>query len=186
MNLFLLGIALFIGIHLVPVVPPLRSALMKTLGEMPYKGLFTLLAVAGLVLIVMGWSDASTAPVYEPPAWGRHLAFSLVPIAFILFAAANMPGHIRYRLKHPMLIGTVLWACAHLSANGDERSVTLFGAFAIWAIIDLISEIARGRTLIGAKAPRVSMDIAAVVGGLLVAGAIMHFHGKLFGMPLIG
>lgn len=186
MTLLIIGLVLFLGIHSLPIVPPLRNGLFNRLGEKGYKTVFSLVALAGLVLIVFGWKQAPYEVVYDPPAWGRHLAMSLVPLAFILLAAANMPGYIRYKLKHPMLIGTLLWAIAHLAANGDRRSIILFGAFAVYAVVDFISESARGRTLIGHKPPRAAMDAAAVAGGIVLAAVVMYFHGSLFGVPIMG
>ena len=185
MAILVAGLVVFLGVHLLPKFVSLRAALVGKLGEIPYKTVFSLASFAGLGLIVWGWPQAPYVDVYQPPAWGRHLAMLLVPIALILLGAANMPGHIRYRLKHPMMIGTLLWAVAHLSANGDLRSLLLFGSFGVFAIVDIVSETARGRTLVGSKPPRVAMDAAAVVGGLVLTGVLVHFHGRLFGMPLI-
>jgi len=184
MNVLVLGLLLFFAMHLVPTVPALRAGLVARLGENGYKLAFSLASLAGLVLIVVGWQRAPYEPVYAPPAWGRHLAMVLVPVALVLLAAANMPGHIRYRLKHPMLIGVLLWAFAHLAANGDLRSIVLFGAFAAYALVDMLSEIARGKTLVGPKPPRAAMDAAALAGGLAVAALLAYFHGALFGVPL--
>jgi len=184
MNILITGMILFLGIHLLPTLNPLRQLVLNKFSEKAYKGLFTLISVLGLILIIYGFSSAEFIHVYTPPVWGRHLAFTLVPIALILFAAANMPGHIRKTLKHPMLIGTLLWSVAHLSANGDRRTLILFGGFALWALIDLISVSIRRKTLGGGKPIHIKYDLMAVGGGILVAGVIFYFHGLLFGMPL--
>ena len=42
------GVALFVGVHLVPMVPEWRSALVGRLGEAGYKAGFSVLALAGL------------------------------------------------------------------------------------------------------------------------------------------
>ena len=52
------GLVLFLGIHLVPAIPPLRTALVGRLGELRYKGAFTLVSALGLVLIVAGYAFA--------------------------------------------------------------------------------------------------------------------------------
>lgn len=185
MTLLVAGLVLFFAVHLIPSFAPLRAALVGGLGEKPYRGLFSAVSLASLALIVWGFSRAPFEPIYAPPLWGRHAAMTVVPIALVLFAAANMPTHIRALVRHPMLLGLLLWAIAHLFANGELRSVVLFGAFALFAVVETVSAVARGKVFPAEPAPRFTMDAAAVVGGLLVAGLLMRFHGALFGMPVM-
>lgn len=185
MVLLVLGLALFVVLHLIPSIPPLRAALVARMGEMPYRGVFALIALASLVMVVGGFAAAPYEPVYSPPVWGRHAALTLVPLALVLFAAANMPTHIRAFVRHPMLLGLLLWALAHLAANGDLRSVTLFGTFAGFAVGAAVSAAARGKRPATDKAPRIAMDGVALVSGLAVAVLVAYFHGALFGMPII-
>ena len=102
-----------------------------------------------------------------------------MPVSAVLFVAANMPTHIRAVLRHPMLLGLLVWALAHLAANGDLASVVLFGGFAAFTVLAPLSLAVRGKHPPTVKAPRQAMGAAAVVGGL-----VMHFHGVLFGMPV--
>ena len=184
MTLLVAGLVLFIAVHLIPSVVPLRAALIARLGPGPYRGLFSLVAAAGLVLIVWGFARAPFEPLYAAPAWGRQVAMFAVPVALVLFAAANMPTHIRAVLRHPMLLGLLLWAIAHLLSNGDLRSVVLFGGFAGFAALDLVSAMARDQRLSTDKAPRLAMDAAAIVSGLAAAGLLAVFHATLFGVPV--
>ena len=114
------------------------------MGEGPYRGVFAFVALASLVMVVWGYSGAPFEPVYSPPSWGRHAAMGLVPVALVLFAAANMPTHIRAVVQHPMLLGLLVWALAHLAANGDLRSVALFGTFAGFAVVAAVSAVRAG------------------------------------------
>lgn len=184
MTLLAAGLALFVALHLIPSVPPLRAALVARMGEMPYRGAFSLAALASLAMVVWGFPDAPFDPVYTPPAWGRHAAMGLTPVAFVLFAAANMPTHIRRVVRHPMLLGLLLWALAHLAANGDLRSATLFGTFAGFAVVTAVSAVARGKRPPADQTPRLALDAAALVSGLVVAGLLAYFHAALFGMPV--
>ena len=185
MILLIAGLALFIAVHLIPSVVPLRTALIARVGAGAYRGLFSLVAVAGLVLVVWGFAQAPFVPLYTAPGWGRQVATFAVPVSLVLLAAANMPTHIRALLKHPMLLGVLLWATAHLLSNGDLRSVVLFGGFAGYAVIDLISVQARGKRPSTEQAPRLAMDAAAIVAGLVAAGLLTYFHAPLFGVPAI-
>ena len=184
MTLLVAGLVLFIAVHLIPSVVPLRAALIARLGPGPYRGLFSLIAAAGLVFIVWGFARAPFEPLYAAPAWGRQVAMFAVPVALVLFAAANMPTHIRAVLRHPMLLGLLLWAIAHLLSNGDLRSVVLFGGFAGFAVLDLVSAMARDQRLSTDKAPRLAMDAVAIVSGLAAAGLLAVFHAALFGVPV--
>ena len=179
------GLVLFIAVHLIPTVVPLRGALIARLGAGAYRGVFSLVALAGLVLIVWGFARAPFEPLYTPPGWGRSLALFAVPVSLVLLAAANMPTHIRAVLRHPMLLGVLLWGIAHLLSNGDLRSVALFGGFAGYAVIDLVSVAARGKRPSTEKPPRLAMDGVAIIAGLVAAGLLTYFHATLFGMPAI-
>ncbi len=185
MTLLVAGLALFIILHLIPSVPPLRARLVAGMGEKRYRGAFSALAFAGLALIVWGYAAAPFEPVYSPPDWGRQAAMWLAPAAFVLFAAANMPTHIRSLVQHPMLLGLLLWALAHLAANGDLRSLLLFGGLAGFSVVMAVSAVARGKRPAADKAPRLAMDAAALASGLVVAALFAYFHAALFGVPVL-
>ena len=104
-------------------------------------------------------------------------------VAFILFAAANMRGHLRRTLRHPMLLGTLLWSGVHLAANGDRAGTLLFGAFFAWAAVDLVSAVARGA--VASFEPEARFDVMAIVGGAVVAVAVAALHRVLFGVPVV-
>lgn len=185
MTVLITGLTLFVALHLIPSVPPLRTGLVASLGETKYRAIFAALSFAGLALIIWGFSKAEFQPVYQPLTWGRSLAFGLVPIAVILFAAANMPTHIRAFVRHPMLAGLFLWAVAHLAANGDLRSILLFGALGAYSVVATISVVMRSKQSSQEKTPRWIMDVVATASGIVVAGLLAKFHGALFGMPLM-
>ena len=185
MTLLVTGLVLFIGVHLIPCVVPLRAALVARLGPGRYRALFSLVALAGLVLVVLGFGRAPVEPLYAAPGWGRQMSMFAVPVSIVLFAAANIPTHIRAVLRHPMLLGLLLWAIAHLLSNGDLRSIVLFGSFAAYAVVDLISAVARGNRPSTDKAPRLAIDGAAIVAGLIAAILLTVFHGALFGVSVL-
>ena len=136
-------------------------------------------------MIVWGYSTAPFDPVYSPPDWGRQAAMWVVPAALVLFAAANMPTHIRSIVRHPMLLGLLLWALAHLAANGDLRSLLLFGSLAGFSVAAAASAVARGKRPPAGKPPRLAMDAAALASGLAAAALFAYFHAALFGAPVL-
>ena len=185
MSLLVTGLVLFTAIHLIPSAPRLRAALVERLGAKPYRGVFSAVVLLSLVAVVWGFSRSPIEEVYAPPAWGHQASMILVPIALMLFAAANMPTRIRSVVRHPMLLGLLLWAFAHLLSNGEVRSVVLFGGFALFSAVEIVSAVARGKGPSKEPVPRITMDIAAVIGGLIVAGLLAVFHGTLFGEPVM-
>ena len=180
------GLALFIGVHLLPSTP-LRDALQGAVGDKPYRLLFTAVALAGLVLIVIGYKQAPFEMMFAPKPWARSAAFAAMPVAFILLAAANMPGYIRKFTGHPMMIATLVWSTVHYFANGELAAVWLFGSFMVWSAISILSSTLRGQeSRAAAKPVAVKFDVIAVVSGLVLYAAVMHGHGWLFGRALIG
>ena len=184
MRLLIAGLALFLGMHLLPAIPSLRAALMARCSEQRYKGVFSLVAAIGLVLIVVGYVIADDRTrVFAPLAAARAIAPFAMVASFILFAAANMRGHLRRIVKHPMLLGLLLWASVHLLANGDRAGTVLFGAFLAYAVVDLVSVIGRGA--VKSFVPERKHDAIAVVGGAAIALAVMTLHRMLFGVAVV-
>lgn len=181
MTLLVIGLALFLGIHLLPVAPSLRASLASRFGAGPYRGAFSLVSIAGLVLIVVGYRAADPEPrVFAPLPVAIAVAPYAMVVSFVLLAAANMRTHIRKTLRHPMLLGVLIWAAVHLGANGDARGSVLFGAFVAWALIDLASAVRR--KAVKEFEPVARQDVVAVVAGVVLALVVMTFHRTLFGV----
>ncbi len=184
MALLIAGLVLFLGIHFVPTVPAWRHAALMRLGEQRYKGAFSLASAVGLLLIVAGFALSDRGPqLFAPFVSARMVAPLVVMVALILIAAANMPSHIRATLRHPMLIGVLLWSGVHFLANGSLRASVLFGAFFAWAALDLVSAIARGATR--RFTPRARYDAMSIGGGILLALVFMTAHRLLFGVRVV-
>ncbi|MFI5012395.1 MAG: NnrU family protein [Hyphomicrobiales bacterium] len=195
MNLvpLILGLVLFLGIHAFTMNRTGRAALIGRLGRGPYRGLYSLVAVAGLVLIVWGYGvyrNAGMFPVWYPPAWTRHITFLLVLIAFILLAASHAPTHIRQWVAHPMISAVILWSLGHLLVRGDLGSMLMFGAFLLWGIVGRIAMARRAPDDVQGPAPvrepRRQADIGVVVIGVAVYVAfLLWLHPLLIGVSLV-
>jgi uncharacterized membrane protein len=185
--LLVLGLVVFLGVHSVRIVAPgWRDSMVGRLGEGPWKLVYSLVALAGLVLIVWGYGVARQAPVilWDPPVWTRHLALLLMLPVFVFIAAAYLPGRIKTTLKHPMLVGVKLWAFAHLIANGTLADLVLFGGVLAWAVADRISVKRRDAAppLAVARATPAN-DIVAIVLGLGVYLLFLFYlHELLIGV----
>ena len=189
MALFVAGLALFIAIHLVRVVAPgAREAAIQRFGEAAWKGVYSLVSLVALVLVGRGYGEAygATAMLYDPPAWGRHVLWVVMALAFVLAVASNGPsGRIRTWVQDPLLIATILWAAAHLFVRSDWLHVLLFGGFLAWAAVTLIDTRRRRAAGLVARAEGRSLaaDGVAVVVGLGLYLLFMAWaHEWLFGV----
>jgi len=185
----ILGLIIFIGIHLVPTQVATRAGAVASLGENAYKGLFSLVSLLGFVLIIYGFGEARYATsgnpmLWDPPRWMRHVTMTLMLPVFVLLAAAYLPGRISAAVKHPMLLSVKLWAFAHLLVSARLANFVLFGALLAWAVFDRISVKQRALPI---KSGPVRNDIIALVIGLLAyAFMLLRGHTLLIGVPLIG
>lgn len=193
MLLLILGLVLFLGMHVVTMKRDLRARMIERLGAGGYKRLYSAVSIIGFVLLIYGYGlqrAAGYTVVWEPPVWTRHLALLLNLPIFILLAFGKRPSWLLSRVKHPMLLAVKIWATAHLLANGDLGSMLLFGSFLAWAVMARISikrrpeEIARSAAMGGVAFGR-SDAVAIVVG--LAAYVVFAFwlHPLLIGVPVI-
>jgi len=168
-----------------PAAPAWRDAQVVRLGERPWKGIYTVVSLAGFAMLVVGYGLARHSPVvlYVPPTWTRHVTALLMLPVFPLFLATYLPGRIKTAAKHPTLVSVKLWAVAHLIANGTLADVLLFGGFLAWAVADRISMKHRTqRPLPGAPAGPLN-DVIAIVAGLVLYGVFVAWaHQWLFGV----
>ncbi len=182
MNLLILGIIIFFSIHLVPILP-IKNILINRLGENKYKGLFSLIALVGLLIIIYGFSRADFYPIWDPLPYSKEIALALMPISMILLAAANIQTNIKKFIKHPMLIAVLIWSFVHLIANGDLRSIILFGSFGLYALIDIFFSKKVLTTNIEVKYT-LSKDIMVIIIGLVAYLIIVYYHQFIAGVTI--
>lgn len=191
LSIMILGLVLFIGVHVLTTRRELRARVVAAMGEGSYKGVYSVASLAGLALIVWGFAHyraAGMQVVWTPPAMFKHITEGLMLFAVILVTASYIRGRIYTAVKHPMLAGVKLWAAAHLLANGDLGSIILFGSFLGWAVFDRIS--LKYRTDAGAPPIPVgglANDLIAVVVGIVAYLALgFVFHPVVIGVPVFG
>jgi uncharacterized membrane protein len=193
MAILILGLIVFIGAHAFTMAREPRARAIARLGEGPYKGLYSLVSLIGLVLIIWGFGEyraGGYTQVWNPLVWTRHLAVLLVWPAFVAFVAAYLPGRIRRTLNHPMLAGLKIWALAHLLANGDLGSMLLFGALLAWAVAARISTKRRDEVLdhggpAAAPAGWRNDILAVAIGTALYLVFLLWLHPLLIGVPAL-
>ena len=187
MLLLVLGVAVFCLAHLFPgLLPAARDRMLEQHGENRYRGLFSVLVVASLVLIVIGWRKSVPSVVYATPLPPNPYTSVVILVGLILFFASQVPGNIKRFVRHPQMTGTVLWGVAHLLTNGDSRSVTLFGGLTVWAILEIVLVNRREGEWQRPDTAASKYDLIAVVLGVVAFVLIGYFHEALFGVAARG
>ncbi len=191
MTLLLIGCLLFGGGHLFSILlPGLRDSLRNRLGEKPWKGLYSIVSLLGLVLMVVGYSQTRSGPatadvLYEPWDGMRHATMLLTLLAFILVGASHGKGYLKLWLHNPMSLGIALWSGGHLLVNGQRSDVWLFGTFLVVSLADILLSELRGKR--PDYVPRLRSDVIAVaVGMVLYAVFLLGFHPYVLNIPVAG
>lgn len=192
MWLMFLGLALFLGAHSMQIAAPVRAGVIGAIGEVPYKIIYSIVSLAGIIVIVEGykaWTFEGSPLLYDPPIWLAHISLLLMAVAFVLFVATYTNGYIKKMVKHPMITSVKIWALAHLLAVGHAAAVTVFAAFLAWAAVDRVSVKRRqvaGQIAPAAFEPHWQGDAAAIAIGLVVYGLfVWKLHVWLIGVSPI-
>lgn len=180
-----LGLVLFLGVHSVSIVASgWRDRTAARLGN-AWRGLYSLITTAGLVLIIWGYRIARQNPevLYSPPAWTAYLTAIVMLPVFPLFLAAYFPGRIKSATQHPMLVSTMLWSVAHLISTGTLNDGVLFGGFLLWSVADRVSFSWRTvRAIPTAPAMKLNDGIAVVVGLVIYVVFALWLHVRWIGV----
>lgn len=181
--------AYFLLIHFGVSGTRLRDGLIARLGAGPYRGVFALASLLGLVWMIDAYRRAPLVPLWGLWLGFRPAAYVLVFIAFlfgVIGLASPSPTRVGMEAKlaqgadsargvvritrHPFLCGVALWALVHLVVNGNLASVVLFGSLLVLALGGTVSIDAKRRRLFGerwAQFATVTSDIpfAAIAAG---------------------
>lgn len=192
MWLLFAGLVVFLGLHSLRIVAgDWRARQMARMGEGPWKAIYSLLSIAGFVLLIWGFGEARQHPqlLYVPPMGLRHANALFTLIAFVLVAAAYVPrNHLKAKLGHPMYAGIKIWALGHLLATGMLHDVVFFGAFLIWAVAGFAVSRRRDRHT-GVVYPSGTLlgDLLTVAIGVAIWAAFAFWlHAKWIGVAPFG
>jgi len=215
MSLLIVAALLWLGLHIGVSGTGVRATLVGALGEGRFKGGFSLLALALLVLLIVAYAKADTTPLWFAPPWFVAVVDVAMLAALVLLAAAVIkprgagdgPRGIFRVTRHPMMSAAGLWAGAHMLANGDTASLVFFGTFLLTVLFGLPSADAKLVRREPAKAaalhPQTSrMPFAAIlagrnrlvlaeigwlppVAGLIAWIALLALHPLVIGVPAV-
>ena len=149
MNGFLplvLTLTIFLASHTLISRPFLRAPLLAALGKRWYGALHGIISLIGMAAVFWGFWQAPYVGLWPPYPELQAIPAAVMPVACILAAAGVLTpgaGLLGDRLpegdnpapgilsitRHPLPWALILWAMAHLVANGDVAGVALFGIF---------------------------------------------------------
>ena len=160
MEQLIVACVFFLAIHLLVSGTRWRDAIVASIGEGPYAGLFSLASVGGIVWMAASYNAALMGD--NPFLWDlgeglRHAGGVVLLLAFLFVVpgllAPNptavgqadlsarkdiVTGMLRVT-RHPFLWGVAIWAGFHVAANGDLASVYFFGSFLVLAVLGTFS-----------------------------------------------
>lgn len=140
MTVLVIGVVLWWATHLLKSIWPAgRDRLTERLGESRARGVMAVAILLSVVLMIVGFIMAPFEALYTPPSWAIHANNALMLLAFYLLGLGNSTSRARGMMRHPMLVGAMVWAGAHLLANGDLAALILFGGIAAWAIVSMLT-----------------------------------------------
>ncbi len=181
MALLIAGVLIWALAHMFKgLMPEARASIDAKIGAGPAKGAVSVIFLASILMMVFGFMAAGEQAVYEPPSWGAVVNNLLMVVAVFLMGAGSGKGISPTLLRHPMLTGVIVWSGGHLLANGDMRSIVLFGGLGIWAALNMLVINMRDGAWERPEAGPIKADIKTVVISLIlfaVIAAIHHFIG---------
>jgi len=182
-EILIAGLLLFLMPHLLRELR-LRDRLVNALPSMgAYKALYSLVALVGLILIIVGKSRAPFVMIWQPLYELRFITnIAMIPATILVVAGNLPPGHLRQHLRNPMLLGVAIWGAAHLWSNGDLASMLLFGAFMLWASGKFVTGALRTKP--PTQHASLLWDGLALIVGFVIYVLISIYHGQLFGVGL--
>lgn len=158
---------LFVGSHFLLSCAPVRSRLVAKLGEKPFQGAYSLIALVLIVWLAMAYNAAPFVAVWWPPVGLQHVSLTVMVLASILVVgaittpsptaagtdaeslAARGPVGLGRITRHPMMWGIGLWGISHLLANGDAAGMILFGSLTLLALAGPLAIDAKRRAALG-------------------------------------
>lgn len=172
MILLLLGLALWVGLHLWKRVAPDHRAQFGDKG----KGIVAVGLGVSILLMIFGYRIADGGVF-----WGRSPAMTginnlLMVFAFYLFASSGAKTRVTKVIRHPQLTAVKVWAVAHLLVNGDTPSFVLFGGLLAWAVAEVIlinrAEGPRGPY----HAVPIKKEVTAIIATVVVMAIVSAIH----------
>lgn len=163
MTQVVLALAAFLLLHSVPAMPTIRGRLTAALGLRLYLLLYSTASVALLIWILHAAWSTEYVEIWEPDSRNALANLVLSPLGLFLvtaglispnpasvsFMTGTVPGAITAVTRHPVLWGFLLWSVGHVAANGDTRSLLVFGGLGVFSAVGIGVTEKRARRRMG-------------------------------------
>jgi uncharacterized membrane protein len=138
----------FVGTHFL-LSHPLRRSLVRSMGERPFRGVYSLVALLTFGLMVYFYHKIGREPLlWNAGEAGRIIGTLLMWLASILLVGSfignpALPGAAGPRggpkgvlviTRHPMMWAFAIWAVVHLMILGQPKSLVFDGAIFFLAL----------------------------------------------------
>ncbi len=184
--LFIIGLCGFFALHALPFMPEQRERLVQLAGsEGLYKLIFSLASLLCLILAGLGKGLFPFVELWPTPTFLRYLSLIAMYVAFIFMVARVLPTNLKRYVRHPLLVGIIIWAATHIITNGDIGSLILFLSFLAYSIVAI--RMTDLRTDTERPEPKVyPLEKDLILVGI-ASGIYLFFlvsHGLLFGRSI--
>lgn len=163
MSQLYLSLIAFLLLHSVPALPPVRAGIIAAIGRKTYMVLYSAVSTLLLAWVFHAALNTPYVELWEPTGSHAMVTLVLAPLGMFLVLAgllspnpasvtlrhAGQPGAIAVITRHPVLWGFLLWSGGHLIANGDLRSLILFGGLGLFSAAGFLMLDKRARRRMG-------------------------------------
>lgn len=214
---FIAALVAFLLSHAIPARPAVRTRLIGTLGKPVYFTAYSAISLAVLAWLIVAAAQAPYVEVIPPLPALRWVPLLVMPVVCWLAVSGlsiqnpfsfgglgrqafdpERPGILR-TTRHPILLALLLWACAHLLANGSLSHVILFGLFAIFAVLGMMAldrrkarefgndwtHMSRNTACLSLRPPRPWPRLWVWVAAFAVYAALLHLHVSVIGLSAL-
>jgi len=190
---FFSAFLVFLALHSVPALPAVRSGIMARTGRPTY-----FIGYSAASVIALGWLFSAAlaldyVPLWDLQPWHAAVTLTLAPLGGFLVLAglastnplsisirsSDKPGAVVSITRHPVPWGFAIWALGHIAANGDLRSLLLFGGFALFALVAIPMSEKRAKRRLGEEWRSSSANTSIVPLRAFVSG-----HRPRFDRPM--
>jgi uncharacterized membrane protein len=188
---------LFVGSHFLLSAEPVRAKLAGLVGELPFRGIYSIVAIGTFIPMVLAFGHHKHAGVMLWNLRGdlvaRALAWILMFAAVILLIAGlfnpnpaaigaprrDRPSGILKITRHPSFIAFVCFGLAHMSMNGWAGDVIFFSGFVVLGIVGGIHQDHRKLKEIGARYREFLAATSFLPGAALIGGRVEWSRGDM-------
>ena len=191
----LLSAVAFLGTHFL-LSHPLRAPLVRAMGERPFQGVYSLVALITLgLMIYFYWAIGREAPL-----WGTSDALWIVASLLMWFASillvgsfvknpalpgaaapVEAPSSVFRITRHPAMWAFAIWAVVHVAVVAMPKALVLDGAILILALVGAMGQDLKKRKLMGEAWDRWTAQTAFIpfARGFASPGAFAAIGGTL-------